>query len=147
MQYDSSLSSAAKSLFWQAVRALLSQDTLALVEPVEYMLAIDFFAFCPDWQAVWPEVVPPDASHVLVRRVLQLATNAPFHLKELLYQRLVRQQTFHRDIYTSLRESYSRAPQHVNTEKALYYLNQLVLIPEQELAELRAALMPQRKAG
>jgi len=96
----------AQTTYWYHIAALLSQSEAALAQPVVYTLAVDFFEDPDLCLAVWERLVTTQAPNQLLIRILEASAAVPFVVKEQLYQRLVRDCSWHDAIYQSIRASY-----------------------------------------
>jgi hypothetical protein len=130
----------ARSVFWEQVRAFLSQEDEALADPVAYSMWCDLFEDHGHTKEAWRELTREDANDLL-QRVLIASGPIPFTMKEPLYARLIGDQKWHYYLYRSLLHSKFDILGTINTGKAKILLDQLDLPADTEhLHQLRAAL-------
>ncbi len=132
---------AGHELFWRDARRILSQDEEPLAKPLEYSLAVDFFADVRTVDDAWRALVQDQASPTLLRRVLANAGFVPSPLRESLYARLISDPTWHVAILHSLFDSRDEYHEPVDKQRAALILQQLHLPAETPyLRELRTFL-------
>jgi hypothetical protein len=134
-------SAGAKKVFWNHTRALLSQDDVALADPLAYSIWCDYFETSDYVAEAWDELTQNHPSEKILQQVLLASGPVPFHLKEELYQSLIHDTSWHYYIFRSL--LYSRFDYFGMTSipKARELLKQLDLPAETEdLSLLRETL-------
>jgi hypothetical protein len=114
-------------LYWHSIRAFLSQDTKALVQPIIYSLAVDFFEDINLREDSWWHLVTPNMNNPCIRNVLAASCAIPYALKNQLYQQLLPIQSWHDAIYMSLYGSYYGVYGEIDKLQARVLLDRLML--------------------
>ena len=95
---------AEKRRFWDAYRAALDTDDDRLADPVVYSLWVDFYEDQDTVHEAWQETSRCDVApwERRLQRVLDAAGPVPWHLKEPLFEQLVRDAGWHPFIFRAL---------------------------------------------
>jgi len=134
-------SQAARNLYWDFIRDMLSSDDPAMGDPVAYDLWCGAFEDPKLVSEAWEELMRGQPQRRLLERVLLNSGPVPFALKRDLFSQLIEDQSWHFYIYRSLLHSNFDVYGEIDRFVAREILKKLSLPPETEhLKDLESAL-------
>lgn len=93
----------AMKRFWDEYRSLLSHDDDRLADPVSYSLWCNYFEDPDSVEAAWSALTSPGRLFERgMQRVLEVSGPVPYELKAPVYDRLVKDRSWHPFIFRSL---------------------------------------------
>lgn len=118
-----------KILSWDYYRKYLKGEDASLSKPIEYSLWCDFFEDIDLVEESWKYILAEPLNELLIQRVLNSSGPVPFHLKSILYDKLIENPKWHYHIFRSILFSQYDVFGQIDYAKAREYFVRLE-IPE-----------------